>query len=125
MVRAEIDRWNGRNVEFAGDGVMAIFDAPTRALRCAFGLVAAAGGLGIETRVGMHTGEVERRETGVAGIAIHIAARLLGSAASGQVVVTRTVRDLATGTDLVFRPLGFVGLRGVPGEWQLFEVWVA
>jgi class 3 adenylate cyclase len=75
--------------------------------------------------VGLHTGEVERRETGVAGIAIHIAARLLGSAASGQVVVTRTVRDLATGTDLAFRPLGAVELRGVPGEWELFEASLA
>jgi class 3 adenylate cyclase len=83
--------------------------------------VEAARGIGIETRVGLHTGEVERRETGIAGIAVHIAARLLGSAASGQVVVTRTVRDLATGTDLDFRPLGAVELRGVPGEWDLFE----
>jgi class 3 adenylate cyclase/dihydrofolate reductase len=125
VVRAEIERWNGRNVEFTGDGVMAIFDAPTRALRCAFGLVEAARGLGIETRVGLHTGEVERRETGIAGIAIHIAARLLGSASHGQVVTTRTVRDLATGTDLVFRPLGAAELRGVPGEWELFEASLA
>jgi class 3 adenylate cyclase/dihydrofolate reductase len=121
VVRAEVERWNGRNVEFTGDGVMAIFDAPTRALRCAFGLVEAARGLGIETRVGLHTGEVERRETGIAGIAIHIAARLLGPASGGQVVVTRTVRDLATGTGLTFRPLGRVELRGVPGDWELFE----
>jgi class 3 adenylate cyclase/dihydrofolate reductase len=121
VVHAEVARWNGRNVEFAGDGVMAIFDAPTRALRCAFGLVEAARGIGIETRVGLHTGEVERRETGIAGIAVHIAARLLGSASSGQVVVTRTVRDLATGTGLAFRHLGAVELRGVPGEWDLFE----
>jgi hypothetical protein len=81
--------------------------------------------IGIETRVGLHTGEVERRETGIAGIAVHIAARLLGSASSGQVVVTRTVRDLATGTGVVFRPLGAVALRGVPGEWDLFEVALA
>ena len=120
-VQAEVDRWNGRNVEFAGDGVMAMFDAPTRALRCAFGLVEAARRLEIQTRVGLHAGEVERRETGVAGIAVHIAARLLGPASSGQVVVTRTVRDLATGTDLTFTPLGAVSLRGVPGEWELFE----
>src|SRR3954454_6093673 len=121
VVRAEIDRWNGRNVEFTGDVVMAIFDAPTRFLRCVSGLVDAARGLGIETRVGLHTGEVERRETGIAGIAIHIAARLLGAASSGQVVVTRTVRDLATGTGLAFGSLGLVELRGVPGEWELFE----
>lgn len=120
-VRAEIERWNGRNVEFTGDGVMAVFDAPTRALRCAFGLVDAAQALGVEIRAGLHTGEVERRENGIGGIAVHIAARLLGPAAGGQVIVTRTVRDLATGIDLVFAPLGPVTLRGVPGEWELFR----
>ena len=120
-VRTEIERWNGRYVEFTGDGVMAVFDAPTRALRCAFGLVDVARGLGIEIRTGLHTGELERRESGIGGIAVHIAARLLGPAAGGQVIVTRTVRDLATGIDLVFTPLGPVTLRGVPGEWELFE----
>ncbi len=120
-VQVEVERWHGEHVEFAGDGVMAVFDAPTRALRCAFGLVEAARDLGCETRVGIHTGEIERRETGIGGIAIHIAARLLGPAERSQVVVTRTVRDLVTGTDLVFSPLGATSLRGVPGEWELFE----
>jgi class 3 adenylate cyclase/dihydrofolate reductase len=122
LVRAEIERWNGEHVEFSGDGVMAIFDAPTRALRCAFGLVEAARSLDVEIRAGLHTGEVERRETGIGGIAIHIAARLLGPARSNQVLVTRTVHDLATGTDLVFTSLGEVGLRGVSDPWELFEV---
>lgn len=121
VVHGEIDRWHGQNVEFTGDGVMAVFDAPTRALRCAFELVDAARGLGVETRVGIHTGEIERRETGVGGIAVHIAARLLGHAANSTVVVTKTVRDLVTGTDLVFQALGAASLRGVPGEWELFE----
>jgi len=121
VVRGEIDRWHGQNVEFTGDGVMAVFDAPTRALRCAFELVEAARGLDVETRVGIHTGEIERRETGVGGIGVHIAARLLGHAEKGQVVVTKTVRDLVTGTDLAFSPLGAASLRGVPGEWELFE----
>jgi class 3 adenylate cyclase len=100
---------------------MAVFDAPTRALRCAFGLVEAAGDLDIETRVGVHTGEIERRETGVGGIAVHIAARVMSAADSSRVVVTKTVRDLVTGTDLTFRPLGETSLRGVPGTWELFE----
>jgi class 3 adenylate cyclase/dihydrofolate reductase len=121
VVLGEIERWHGQNVEFSGDGVMAIFDAPTRALRCAFELVDAARGLDVEIRAGVHTGEIERRETGIGGIAVHIAARLLGAAERGQVVVTRTVRDLATGTDLAFSPLGVTNLRGVPGEWELFE----
>ena len=121
VVQGEIDRWHGQNVEFTGDGVMAVFDAPTRALRCAFELVAAARGLGVEIRAGIHTGEIERRETGVGGIGVHIAARVLGAAAPGGVAVTRTVRDLATGIDLAFEPMGVTKLRGVPGEWELFE----
>jgi class 3 adenylate cyclase/dihydrofolate reductase len=121
VVHGEIERWHGQNIEFTGDGVMAIFDAPTRALRCAFELIDAARGLDIETRAGIHTGEIERRETGVGGIAVHIAARVLGHADNSQVVVTKTVRDLVTGTDLAFRPLGDVSLRGVPGQWELFE----
>ena len=120
-VHAVVERWRGQDVEFAGDGVIAIFDAPTRALRCAFELIAAARDLGIEIRAGIHTGEIERGETGVGGIGVHIAARVLGVAEPGQVVVTKTVRDLATGTDLTFRPLGVTELRGVPGEWELFE----
>lgn len=121
VVQGEVQRWHGQNVEFAGDGVMAMFDAPTRALRCAFELVGAARDLGVEIRAGIHTGEIERRETGIGGIAVHIAARLLSAAERGQVVVTKTVRDLATGTDLTFSPLGVTSLRGVPGEWDLFE----
>ncbi len=120
VVGGEIDRWHGQNVEFTGDGVMAIFDAPTRALRCAFELVDAARALDVEIRAGIHTGEIERRETGVGGIGVHIAARVLGAAAPGGVAVTKTVRDLATGTDLAFEPLGATTLRGVPGEWELF-----
>ena len=120
-VHAVVERWRGQDTEFAGDGVIAIFDAPTRALRCAFELVAAARALDIEIRAGIHTGEIERGETGVGGIGVHIASRVLGVADAGQVVVTRTVRDLATGTDLTFRPLGVTELRGVPGDWELFE----
>jgi class 3 adenylate cyclase/dihydrofolate reductase len=121
VVHGEIERWHGQNVEFAGDGVMAVFDSPTRALRCAFELVDAAHDLGVEIRAGIHTGEIERRESGIGGIGVHIAARLLAAADRGQVVVTKTVRDLATGTDLAFNPLGVTNLRGVPGEWELFE----
>jgi class 3 adenylate cyclase/dihydrofolate reductase len=120
-VRDVIERWQGQNIEFTGDGVMAVFDAPTRALRCAFELGQAASGLGVEIRVGLHTGEIERRETGVGGIAVHIAARLLSQAEANQVIVTRTLRDLATGIDLRFEPRGAASLRGLPGEWELFE----
>lgn len=121
VVRAEVRRWEGRNLEFTGDGTMAVFDAPTRALRCAFGLQEELRAMGIEIRGGIHTGEVERREDGLGGIGLHIAARVLGQATPGQVLVTRTARDLATGTDLAFDGLGSVALRGVPGQWELFE----
>jgi class 3 adenylate cyclase/dihydrofolate reductase len=121
IVREETSRWHGRYLEFTGDGTMAAFDAPTRALRCAFELQRALEGLGIAIRAGVHTGEVERREDGIGGIGVHIAARVLGHAGADQVLVTRTARDLATGTDLAFRDIGSVTLRGVPGEWQLFE----
>ena len=84
-------------------------------------MIEAARALDVEIRAGIHTGEIERRETGIGGIAVHIAARVLGSADVGQIVVTTTVRDLVTGTDLAFRPLGEATLRGVPGQWALFE----
>jgi class 3 adenylate cyclase len=111
IVRAETDRWLGWNLEFTGDRTMAVFDAPTRALRCAFGLHGELRSLGIEIRSGIHSGEIERRDNGVGGIGVHIAARVLGHAGAGEVVVTRTVRDLATGTDLVFRGRGPVALK--------------
>jgi class 3 adenylate cyclase len=120
MAREEVGRWHGQLIKMTGDGVLATFDAPTRALRCAVGLRDAIGGLGIEIRAAIHTGEIEMREGDVGGIGVHIAARALSEAAERAVVVTRTVRDLATGTDLVFTPLGSVGLRGMPGDWELF-----
>jgi class 3 adenylate cyclase len=125
VVRREVDQSMGQNLEITGDGVMATFDAPTRALRCAFRLHETLAGLGLQIRAGLHTGEVERREAGVGGIGVHIAARVMAQATAGQVVVTRTVRDLAVGTDLAFAPRGLVSLRGVPGEWELFDVSLA
>jgi len=118
--RAEVERFRGRFVKSTGDGILATFDAPTRALRAAFDLADAAHDLGIEIRAAVHTGEIEMRDEDVGGIGVHIAARALGQSGGGDVVVTRTVRDLATGTDLSFRPLGTFGLRGIPGEWELF-----
>jgi class 3 adenylate cyclase len=121
IARAEVDRWHGRFVKNTGDGILATFDAPTRALRCAFALRDALAHEGLEIRAGIHTGEVEMREGDVGGIGVHIASRALGEADDRQIVVTRTVRDLATGTDLRFRQLSAVTLRGVPGTWELYE----
>lgn len=119
--RAEVERFRGRYVKSTGDGILATFDAPTRALRCAFELNSALAGLGLDIRAAIHTGEIEIRDEDVGGIGVHIAARALSAAGDRQIIATRTVRDLATGTDLVFNSLGAVGLRGVPGEWELFE----
>jgi class 3 adenylate cyclase len=118
--RTEVERFRGRFVKSTGDGILATFDAPTRALRCAFDLSGTLRDLGMSIRAAVHTGEIEIRDDDVGGIGVHIAARTLGRANGGDVVVTRTVRDLATGTDLTFRPLGTFGLRGIPGEWELF-----
>jgi class 3 adenylate cyclase/dihydrofolate reductase len=122
LARAEVERFRGQFVKSMGDGILSTFDAPTRALRCAFGLTAALADLGLRIRAAIHTGEIEMREDDVGGIGVHIASRALAEAEEGQVVVTRTVRDLSTGTDLLFSSLGSVGLRGVPGEWGLFSV---
>lgn len=121
VARTEVSRWIGQFIKSTGDGILATFDAPTRALRCAFDLRDAFGRMELEMRAGIHTGEIERRDDDVGGIGVHIASRALAEAGSSQVVVTRTVRDLATGTDLAFAPLGSVSLRGVPGRWELFE----
>ena len=121
LARNEVERWHGQLVKTTGDGILATFDAPTRALRCAVGLRDALDDLGLHIRAAIHTGEIEMRAGDVGGIGVHIAARALTIAGDKQVVVTRTVRDLATGTDLVFAPLGSVSLRGMPGEWELFD----
>ena len=121
VARAEVNRWRGQFIKSTGDGLLATFDGPTRALRCAFGLGEALGAIGLEIRAAIHTGEVELRAGDIGGMAVHIAARALAEAHGASVVVTRTVQELATGTDLGFRPLGTVGLRGVPGQWELFE----
>jgi class 3 adenylate cyclase/dihydrofolate reductase len=120
IVRAEVTRWHGELVKSTGDGILATFDTPTRALRCAFGLADSLAAFDLKIRAGIHTGEVELRGGDLGGIALHIASRALASAEEGGVVVTRTVRDLASGSDLSFSPLGPVSLRGIPGEWELF-----
>ena len=119
---ALVDRFRGRLIKSTGDGILATFDTPTRAIRCAVELVAKLAESGLTIRAAIHTGEIQLLDQDVGGIGVHIAARVLGEADDDQVVVTRTVRDLATGTDLEFAPLGSVHLRGVAGEWELFRV---
>jgi class 3 adenylate cyclase/dihydrofolate reductase len=121
VARSEVSRWTGRFIKSTGDGVLATFDTPTRALRCAFDLRRALLRIGLDMRAAIHTGEIELRDDDIGGVGVHVAARALGMADANEVVVTRTVRDLATGTDLGFSPKGSVSLRGIPGRFELFE----
>ena len=123
--RAEVARWRGTVVKSTGDGILARFESPTRAVRCALALCAAARRLGIEIRAAIHTGEIEERGNDIGGIGVHIASRVLAGAGAGRVIVTRTVRDLSTGTDVAFAALETSELRGVPGTWELFSASLA
>ena len=116
------NRFGGTVVSSTGDGHLATFDGPTQAIRCAEALRADAETLGIEIRAGIHTGECELLGTDIGGIAVHIAARILGQAGAGDILVSRTVRDLVVGSGTGFEDRGSVELRGVPGSWQLLAV---
>jgi class 3 adenylate cyclase len=120
LVRRELERFGGREIDTAGDGFFATFDGPARAVRCAAAIVASVGELRLEVRAGVHTGEVELIDGEVRGIAVHIGARVMSEAGPGEVLVSSTVKDLVAGSGLRFRDRGRTELKGVPGEWQLF-----
>ena len=122
VVRSELARFRGREVKTAGDGFLATFDGPARAIRCACAVRDAVRSLGIEIRAGLHTGECELMGDDVGGIAVHTGARVAASAAPGEVLVSSTVKDLVAGSRLRFADRGTHDLRGVPGEWRLFAV---
>ena len=122
-ITAELtQRFGGTVVESTGDGHLITFDGPTQAIRCAEALRAEAATLGIEIRAGIHTGECELRDNRIGGIAVHIAARIVGQAGPGEILVSRTVGDLVVGSGTGFEDRGSVELRGVPGTWQLLAV---
>ena len=122
-ITAELtQRFGGTVVKSTGDGHLATFDGPTQAIRCAEALRIDAETLGIEIRAGIHTGECELMDTDIGGIAVHMAARILGHAGAGDILVSRTVRDLVVGSGTGFEDRGSVELRGVPGNWQLLAV---
>jgi class 3 adenylate cyclase/pimeloyl-ACP methyl ester carboxylesterase len=120
VVRAELDRFRGKLIRSTGDGVLAMFDGAARGVRCAAAIRAALLPHGLQIRAGLHTGEVELREGGPDGIAVHIAARVGELAESGEVLVSQTVKDLTVGADLAFEPRGSHPLKGVPDEWQTY-----
>jgi class 3 adenylate cyclase len=122
LIRRELERHRGRLVKTTGDGILATFDGPARAIRCAQAIATSVKSLGIEVRAGLHTGEVELRGEDVTGIGVNIAARVVDAAGPAEVVVSSTVKDLVAGSGLRFADRGTHDLRGVPGEWRLFAV---
>ena len=121
-IRAQLARSRGTEIDTAGDGFFARFDGPARAIRCACAIREAVGGLGLEVRAGLHTGECELLDDKVAGIAVSIGARVAAEAGAGEVLVSQTVKDLVAGSGIEFQARGAAELKGVPGEWRLYAV---
>jgi class 3 adenylate cyclase len=122
IVRSQLSRFRGREVSTSGDGFLAMFDGPQRAIRCAMSIRDAVQTLGIQVRAGLHTGECEVRGDDIGGIAVHIGARVSALAGPNDVLVSSTLRDLVIGSGLEFEERGAHELKGVPGEWRLFAV---
>lgn len=122
VIREELDRFRGREVDTAGDGFFATFDGPARAIRCACAMRNELARLGIEIRAGLHTGECELVGDKVRGVSVNIGSRVASLARPGEVLVSSTVKDLVAGSGLEFTDRGVHTLRGVPGEWRLFAV---
>jgi class 3 adenylate cyclase len=122
QVRRQLERFQGREVNTTGDGFVATFDGPARAIRCAIAIRDAVRAIGLDLRAGLHTGEVEMSKGDIAGIAVHLAARVAAAAHAGEVLVSRTVVDLVAGSGLTFADRGEHTLKGVPGQWSLFAV---
>ena len=122
VVRSQLARFRGREVNTSGDGFLAMFDGPQRAIRCAMSIRDAVQALGIEMRAGLHTGECEIRGDDIGGIGVHIGARVSGLAGPNEVLVSSTLRDLVIGSGLEFEDRGAHELKGVPGEWHLVAV---
>jgi class 3 adenylate cyclase len=122
LIRRELVRFRGAELDVAGDGFFARFDGPARAIRCACSVSAAVRDLGIQIRAGLHTGECELVDGKVGGIAVHIGARVAKQAQPGEVLVSSTVKDLVAGSGLEFEDRGAADLKGVPGEWRLYAV---
>jgi class 3 adenylate cyclase len=117
-----VEEFGGRLVKTTGDGILATFDGPGRAIHAAVALREELAGIGLQLRAGLHTGEVELRGDDVGGLAVHIAARVMAAAGPGEILVSRTVRDLAAGADVTLEDRGRYLLKGLDGDWQLLAV---
>jgi pimeloyl-ACP methyl ester carboxylesterase len=122
LVRRQLLRFRGREIDTAGDGFFATFDGPARAIRCACAITGAVRELGLSVRAGLHTGECEIADSNVAGIAVHTGARVAAQAGAGEVLVSSTVKDLVAGSGIEFTDRGAHELKGIPGQWRLFAV---
>ncbi len=122
VVRSALDRWRGTEIKSTGDGFLATFDGPARAVRCASEIIDGMGPLGLDVRTGLHTGECELVGGDVAGMAVHIGARVMAHAEPGEVLASSTVKDLVVGSELQFEDRGAHALKGVPDEWRLFAL---
>jgi class 3 adenylate cyclase len=122
IVRGHLERFGGREVKTTGDGFLAIFDGPTRAVEAARAISVDMPSLGIEVRAGLHSGEVELMDDDIGGIAVHVASRIASLAGGGQVLASRTVRDLSVGSGIGFEPSGRHSLKGVSDEWEVYRV---
>jgi class 3 adenylate cyclase len=121
-IRSNLARFRGHEVKTTGDGILATFDGPARGVRCACAVAEEIRPLGIDVRAGLHTGECEIMGDDVGGIAVHIGARVASLAGAGEVLVSRTVKDLVAGSGLRFADRGSQTLKGVPGDWQIYAV---
>ena len=122
IAKREIARFSGRYVASTGDGLLALFDGPARATACASAIASGVRSIDLEIRAGVHTGEVEHVGSDIRGLAVHIGARVAALAAPSEVLVSRTVKDLVTGSGLVFEDAGEHELKGVPDRWRLYRV---
>jgi class 3 adenylate cyclase len=122
LFRRALERHRGREIKHTGDGFLATFDGPARAIRCAADVADAVASLGLQVRAGLHTGELEVMDGDLGGMAVHIAARVMDRAQPSEVLVSSTVKDLVVGSGIDFEERGAHELRGVPGEWQLYSV---
>jgi class 3 adenylate cyclase len=121
-VRGELRRFGGREIDTAGDGFLASFESPTSAIQCARAVLDSVREIGIDLRIGLHTGECDVVGDKLRGIAVHVGARVASKAGAGEILVSQTVKDLVAGRGLAFQDQGLHALKGVPGKWHLWAV---